>query len=230
MLLSLPHELRTPLSGIMGFAELLKDGLVPGAVVPGDAREMLDQLLASGSRLEHLATNMVLHLHLELARHAPDQRRQFVDAGPASADDHTAAVARRLAQAANRAADLGWLSPGPRAAAIAPHFLEKILEEVIGNAFKFSAAGARVEILLSGREAAMEWLISDRGLGVEPAEAAGMAPYRQWQREKREQQGLGLGFAIARQLAEFNGGSLELAPREGGGSVARLCLPRAEAE
>jgi len=47
-------------------------------------------------------------------------------------------------------------------------------------------------------------------------------------REKREQQGLGLGFAIARQLGGVQPCSLELAPREGGGCVARLRLPRVE--
>jgi len=57
----------------------------------------------SGERLEHLATNMVLHLQLELARHAPDEEQEFVDSGPASADEHTTAVARRAAQKAGRA-------------------------------------------------------------------------------------------------------------------------------
>ncbi len=228
MLLSLPHELWTPLSGIIGFADLLKESLVPGVPVPADTPELLDQLLASGVRLKHLATNFVLHQHLELARHATGPEQLFVDAGPASADAHTTAVARRVAQASGRARDLMLLSAGPVVVAVSAHFLEKILEEIIGNAFKFSVDGAPVEISLSRGEGVVEWLIADRGIGVNAAEAAGMGSFRQWQREKREQQGLGLGFAIARRLAELNGGSLNLVSREGAGCEARLRLPQGQ--
>lgn len=227
MLLSLPHELRTPLSGIIGFGELLKESLQPGQPAPADVPDLLDQLLASGARMERLATNLVLHLHLELARHAPEQERLFVDAGPAAATEHTTAVAARIARQAGRAEDLLWLPPDHVAAAISPHFLEKILEEVFSNAFKFSAHGTAVGISLSVSDETVEWLVTDRGLGMTADEAAGMAPFRQWQRETREQQGLGLGFAIARRLAEFNGGSLDISPREGGGCTVRLLFPLA---
>lgn len=226
MLLSLPHELRTPLSGIIGFAGLLKDSLVPGAPVPADTPELLGYLLASGTRMERLATNLVLHLHLELARHTTGQDRLFIDAGPASAGEHTAAIAGRSARQAGRAGDLLWHPSDDVAVALSPHFLEKILEEVLDNAFKFSAPGAAVGVSLAATDGTVEWLFTDRGVGMTAEEAAGMAPFRQWRREKREQQGLGLGFAIARRLAEFNGGSLELAPREDGGCTARLRLPR----
>lgn len=228
MLLSLPHELRTPLTGIIGFAELLKESLAPGQPVPADTPALLDQLLASGARMERLATNLVLHLHLELARHATGQERLFIDAGPAAVTEHTTAVAGRIARQAGRAEDLLWRPSDHLAAALSPHFLEKILEEVLDNAFKFSAGGAPVGVSLSASGGMVEWLVTDRGHGVTAAEAAAMAPFRQWQREKREQQGLGLGFAIARRLAEFNGGTLDLAPREGGGCTARLRLPLAK--
>ncbi len=227
MLLSLPHELRTPLNGIIGFTELLKDALVPGAPVPADTPEMLDQLLVSGTRMERLATNLVLHLHLELARQAPGQERLFTDAGPASADEQTTVVAGRVARQAGRDGDLRWRPPGRVAVAVSPHFLEKMLEELLDNAFKFSAPGTPVEVSLTVVGDTVEWQLADRGLGVTAGEAAALAPFRQWRRNQREQQGLGLGFAIARQLAEFNGGTLELAPRAGGGCTARLCLPRA---
>ncbi len=215
---------RSPVSS--GLANFLKESLVPGGVIPDNTGKWLDHLLASGRALEHLATNLVLHQHLELARHAADPDQLFVDAGPASADEHTTAVARRVAQSAGRTRDLMWLSPGPVVVAVSAHFLEKMLAEIIGNAFKFSAADAPVEVSLSCGEGVVEWLVADRGIGVNAAEAAGMGAFRQWQREKREQQGLGLGFAIARRLAEFNGGSLELAAREGRRLRGAACVCR----
>ena len=60
-------------------------------------------------------------------------------------------------------------------------------------------------------------------------ECSGIKPYVQWQREKREQQGMGLGFVIARRLVEHAGGSLTASPREGGGVTVQFRLLSAKA-
>jgi signal transduction histidine kinase len=225
MMLKMPHELRTPLNGIMGFTELMRGQLVPGQLCPTDLHEMLDGITQSSERLERLATNLVLHLQLELARRDSEQRRLFTDAGPAAVNDQTVAVAERLATAPGRLTDLQWHAHGSVAAAVSPHFLEKALGEIIDNAFKFSKPGSPVEVSVDVGVEQVTVVIADRGIGLSAEESARMAPFQQWQRAAREQQGLGLGFVIARQLLEFNGGALQIAPREGGGAVAHLRMP-----
>jgi two-component system sensor histidine kinase/response regulator len=225
MMLKMPHELRTPLTGIVGFAELMRGQLVPGQPCPTDLHEMLDGILQSSERLERLATNLVLNLHLEVARCDPEQRLVFIDSGPAAVNDQTVAVAERLAVAHGRLPDLQWRSDGSVAVAFSPHFLEKVLSEIIDNAFKFSKPGSPVTVEVKLAAERVEIAVTDRGLGITVEEAAQMAPFQQWQRASREQQGLGLGFAIARQLLQFNGCALEIGPRGGGGASVRLSLP-----
>jgi signal transduction histidine kinase len=71
--------------------------------------------------------------------------------------------------------------------------------------------------------------VADRGPGVAPDEAERIfdALYRP-ALSRPDEGSLGLGLAIARGLAEAQGGTLSYAPRDGGGSVFTLCLPAAE--
>ena len=228
MLLVLPHELRTPLAGILGCAGLLRDDLAAGVPPSAVMLGLAEDIMASGLRMERLATNLVLHLQLEIAVQSEERSREFASAGPAETVGRTEAVARSVAVEHGRVDCLSSALDDSVAAALSPHVLEKILTEIIDNAFKFSAAGTAVDIAMKSSGERVEWTVSDRGVGVTGEEAAGMGAFRQWRRKKREQQGLGLGFGIARRLAEFNGGALTIDPREGGGSVVCLSLPRAQ--
>jgi two-component system osmolarity sensor histidine kinase EnvZ len=71
--------------------------------------------------------------------------------------------------------------------------------------------------------------VADRGPGIEPQEAARLKQPFTRANESRTRAdgaaGAGLGLAIVERIARAHGGRLELAPREGGGLVARICLP-----
>jgi len=229
MLLMLPHELRTPLNGIMGAAEILKLDLEAAGNLAGETAGMLELIQSSSIRLEQLATNLVLHLQLELATKVGADSSSFTDAGPSPLGDCVRTSAEAEASKHQRPRDL-QLSPASEVSvAIGNEFLNKILRELIDNAFKFSKPGTPVEVSWRQSESSAEVLIEDRGIGITAEEAANMRPFQQWRRAQFEQQGLGLGFGIARTLATLNGATVAIAPRlsAGGGASVLLSIPKA---
>jgi K+-sensing histidine kinase KdpD len=101
---------------------------------------------------------------------------------------------------------------------------------LIENACRFSAAGQPVRV--SGREASGRYRIEvvDEGLGMSAAQRESAAAFVQFDRKKLQQQGLGLGIAIARLTAEFAGGKMALEEGPGArGLRAILELPVAMA-
>lgn len=96
---------------------------------------------------------------------------------------------------------------------------------LLDNAVKFSPDGAPVTVSLQvrGRTAVVE--IRDRGRGI-PAEELPHVFDRFWRAaDSRDLPGSGLGLAIVQQTAEAHGGSVDLAPADGAGTLARLSLP-----
>ncbi len=109
-----------------------------------------------------------------------------------------------------------------------PVALRRVLENLLKNAVQYGA-GAPVEVKLNCNKQAVSIEICDRGPGIptELVESA-FSPFRRLQTARSNGVGgSGLGLAISRQLAVKHGWTIELLPREGGGTVARLGLPTA---
>ncbi len=109
--------------------------------------------------------------------------------------------------------------------------LATVLTELATNASKYSPEWVDVE-LTAGADAQTVWFrIADRGLGIRP-EHAERAFERFWQLETGDQRrygGVGLGLYLVRRIVERQNGWVSLRPRDGGGSVAEVRLPRADA-
>jgi signal transduction histidine kinase len=117
---------------------------------------------------------------------------------------------------AGRAADLVFESaplPEPDAAtvAISPHHLSLIARELADNAFKFSESGTKVRVSVGRGDGMFVLSIEDSGRGMSADEIASVAAFRQFDRPSYEQQGLGIGLALARRTTELYGGTVELA-------------------
>jgi two-component system osmolarity sensor histidine kinase EnvZ len=109
-----------------------------------------------------------------------------------------------------------------------PVALQRVLENLLKNAVQYGA-GAPVDVNLACNRQAVSIEIMDRGPGI-PAESVERAfrPFHRLQTARGNGVGgSGLGLAISRQLAVKHGWTIELLPREGGGTVARLGLPTA---
>jgi len=221
----LPHELRTPLTSILGFSSVLIEDYA--TLPPDEIRGIAESIHRAGQRLYRLVQKFLLYAELELIARDPEQLQALRHSRVTSTALLIENVARQKAQEARRNADLVLdLQDGP--AQVAESYLIFMLEELIENAFKFSLAGTSVQV--SSRiadEGTLTIAITDRGRGMTPEQIAGVDAYVQFERRQYEQQGPGLGLAIARRIAELHGGKLTIESVPGQQTTVRVVLPLA---
>jgi PAS domain S-box-containing protein len=225
---NMSHEVRTPLNGILGMAEVLS-----AAVEDAEQRAMVETLKESGRTLATLLENVLDFARLDagdvVTRRAPFGLANILEG-----------VASSFAGAAlQKGLALSW-----RVDAAAPELvvgdgggLRQILTALVSNAVKFTAAGD-IEILAelagssvpAGEEAGpvrLAFSVRDTGIGLDPEQVNTIfEPFRQADGSKtRRYGGAGLGLAIAGKLAAAMGGSLSVESRPGQGSLFRFTAP-----
>jgi len=220
--LSLPHEIRTPLSGIIGFAEVLRDDT--GRLKPSEISEMAVIILKSATRLTRLVENFLTYAQLEILSADPERAALMGRETTAQLAAHIEDLAHKKAKDYDRMNDL-VLKLESGEAAISNTNVNRIVEELVDNAFKFSTRGSLVELTSQSSGGHYVLTVSDHGTGMEAVEIAELGAYRQFKREKREQQGSGLGLAIAKRIADLHGGSLTVHSEVGKGTSVTVRLP-----
>jgi two-component system sensor histidine kinase/response regulator len=224
--LMLPHEMRTPLNGILAFGEILANeaATLPAEEVADMGRTIHD----SGKRLERSIENFLIYSQLELLRADP----QKISALRLKRTDSPVAVIERHARAqaglAHRPADL-ILDLAAKPAPISEEYLGKIVDELVQNAFKFSSAGTRVGVTLAESPTGLALTVSDQGRGFSTEQITKVGAYMQFDRKMQEQQGLGLGLIIAKRLTELHGGTLAIQSEPGMTTTVTVKLPKAAA-
>jgi two-component system sensor histidine kinase/response regulator len=215
--LALPHEFRTPLDVIFGYAEVLMDA----------ARERCDPELdavALGIRnasrqLNRITENFMLWTQLASLRPKGDMRGLLEAPEPIALDLVVGTGARERAAQVGRSADLVCdLEPAP--AYVRRDFLRKIAVELVDNAFKFSPAGSLVRVATGCRSGSTLLSVTDRGCGmpdehVEPQDGSSVP----------NEQGVGLGLAIVRRVVALAGGQVSMHAPPGGGTTVVVSLP-----
>jgi len=223
--LMLPHELRTPLNGILAYGEILQTDAA--MLSPGELTEMGQVIQESGKRLQRLVENFLIYAQIELMAGDPDGAQAL----RLQQTPQPAAVIQRCAQnqaeTAGRTADLK-LGLADKAVRISDSFLEKIADELVNNAFKFSKPGTPVRVSLAQAGNAVSLSVSDQGRGMNQEQIARVGAYMQFQRKVQEQQGLGLGLIISKRLAELHGGALIIQSELEKGTTVTVDLPCAE--
>jgi two-component system, sensor histidine kinase and response regulator len=218
--LALPHELLTPLNGIIGFAELLIAD--PAALSPEEILSMALAIRESADRLHHVVGNILVYVQLEL-REANQMGSLGEDVG-LELGPALRRVVRERAARCERVGDVSF-ELGQAQVAISDEYFGKIVGELADNAFKFSDPRSPVVVRLS-REGEMCVLsIQDRGRGMKAEHVARVGAYMQFERRFYEQQGSGLGLAIAKRLTELHGGSLNISSLPGQGTTVEVRLP-----
>lgn len=220
---ALPHEFNTPLNGIIGAAQLLRDDCAQAT--PETIAELADCILESGNRLYRVARNYLIYAEAELCDSDPAKRAMLARASTKDLGEHVAALARDLAVEYQRTADLRLAFAPQVAAAIAEGHWRKIVEELVQNAFKFSPAGTPVQVALAEGDGRIRLTVRDEGRGMSPAQIARIGAYTQFDRKEQEHQGLGLGLAIARRLARLYQGSVDIQSAPARGTTVTVSLP-----
>lgn len=204
---ALPHELRTPLNGIIGLSNLLLEEL--DSLEPSESRQMIEQIQISGDRLYRLIQNFLLYAELELIATNPERIKALRSCQVSTVKELIATQALQQARAADREADLR-LELQDSSVLIEANRLKKLLEELIDNAFKFSAPGTPVTITSQVTQNNFILSVSNQGRGMSAEQIAEIGAYMQFERKLYEQQGSGLGLSISQSIAEIYGGNLKI--------------------
>jgi PAS domain S-box-containing protein len=215
-LASLSHELRTPLNAILGYARMLRTGVV----APDKQRRAIDTIERNASSLTQIVEDV-----LDISRIVSGKIRltvQPVDFPP---------IVRSAVDAIGPAADAKGvrletvLDPDATPISGDPDRLQQVLWNLLSNAVKFTNRGGRVQVRLARVESHVEVTVSDTGIGISREFLPHVFErFRQADAGiTRERGGLGLGLAIARQLTEMHGGTIEAAS-DGVGHGATLSV------
>ncbi len=221
--LALPHELRTPLNGIIAYGEIFKTDAA--SLSPAEIAEMGQVISASARRLERLVENFLIYAQIELLRTDAERVRALRSARTPHAAGVIETRARQQADAAGRTADLE-LELSDATAPMSEEYLGKVVDEIVENAFKFSPRGSRVCVRFDVQPQTLTLTVHDAGRGFSTEQIRRVGAYMQFDRKMHEQQGLGLGLTIAKQLTELHGGSLTIASAKPEGTTIRVELPR----
>lgn len=216
----IPHELRTPLSAVVGFSHFLMEDW--DTLDPDAAREMIAHIYEAGQRLERLVENYGLFARLAVL--APGNTRGELDGFTPDTAETIAATTQQCAARMEREQDV-QLDAASAALPVQEAFLAKLVEELVENACKFSEAGTPVTVRGGTQDDAYVLTVEDEGRGMTAAQMERVGAFRQFERDRQEQQGLGLGLAVAQRLAHLHDGSLDIDSVPGEGTTVTVRLP-----
>jgi PAS domain S-box-containing protein len=215
------HELRTPLTSISAYTGLLREADPHTLVEQGpkllevidrnttQLRHIIDELLELSALDTGHASVQASPVDLaDVVRESVDGARETIDGGPLT-----------------MAADLpdGLVVPGDR------RRLRQVVDNLLGNAVKYSPDGGRIIVRLRPVGGSAELTVSDTGIGVAPEEREQMFTrlYRTTRARDRAIPGTGLGLALTRAVVERHHGSIQLANHDGPGTTVLVRLPLA---
>ncbi|MER7009602.1 PAS domain S-box protein [Dactylosporangium sp. NPDC000555] len=215
------HDLKNPLTGIIGFAEMAAELLhdaVPGGSGVQTAARYVTRVKENAQHMNQLIDDL---LAFATARDAP-LRPGWADL--ATIVTHVVTVRTGHLAAPDRpdivTGDLPtvWADAG---------MLRQVLDNLIGNAVKYTRPGSRAQVTVAADHAgpAVRISVADRGIGI-PADQRRQV-LSQFHRAHTGQgyAGTGLGLAICQRVIERHGGAIEISENPGGGTVVTVTLP-----
>jgi signal transduction histidine kinase len=216
------HELKTPLTSIRMFSELLADGRV---TEPAKQKSYLNIISAEAARLTRLINNVLDFSRLE----SGEKKYNFQPCDLTALVRGTAEMFRPHLEAGGFQFDCA-LPESPIPVRADSDALAQVIVNLLSNAEKYSNGGKEITLHLGRKESPVphaEITVRDRGLGVPRGSEEKIFEkfYRAHDSLSSGIQGSGLGLTIARQIARAHGGDVVHEPREGGGSSFVLRLP-----
>ena len=216
-LLSVSHDLRTPLTSIHGYALAIADGTAP------DADAAAEVILAESRRLERLVADLLDLAHLD---------GRSLSLHPVDHDLHAVAeeAVRSAAAASERAGVTVTVTVAPGSPLVVhadPGRVHQLLGNLLDNARRF--ARSRVDVHVASEQGAAVVHVDDDGPGIAPDDRPHVFErlYVSGRQPVRAEAGSGLGLAIVRQLAEAMGGSVAVDAAPLGGARLEVRLPLA---
>lgn len=225
---SLPHELNTPLNGILGCLELLHDQVYRD--LSSEEKELLDLCQQSAYRLHRLTQRCLTYLRLKLNITSDSAMRSCSPTAALTTSSSTVSTLwirqylEEQARQAQRLADV-MCSLDEAELAISATHLEWLITELTNNAFKFSPVGTRVTLRGQRQGRVYHLCVHNYGRGMTADQISQIDAFRQFERQTFEQQGIGLGLKIVQQIIEQCGGKFEISSTYQKDLFVQISLP-----
>ena len=207
------HELKTPLTSISGFAELMKAGTVPPETVP----EFAGDIYREAQRLITLVED-IIHLS-QLDEDLVPLERGAVDLFAVARD-----VVQRLTPAAERAGVALTLTGGETTVEGVRQVLDEMVANLVDNAIKYNRPGGSVAVEVTVAEGKPRLTVRDTGIGIPAAHQERVFErfYRVDKSHSKEVGGTGLGLSIVKHAAAYHNASVSLESTEGVGTTVTV--------
>lgn len=218
-LASAAHDLRNPLSAIRGGADLVQRMLERGDAPPERLAASIAHIQSAARRIGGMLDAFLDLAQLQLGRPL-ELRKELQD---------VAALAREVvaqAQQASARHRIGLAAPAELMAVVDGPRLQRVMDNLVVNAVKYSPEGGEVAVELREEGAQLVLSVRDRGIGIPPSEIeAVFERFRRGSNVAGRFGGTGIGLAGARQIVEQHGGSVQVTSALGSGSTFTVRLP-----
>jgi two-component system sensor histidine kinase/response regulator len=219
---TLSHEFKTPLLAVTTGSEFLMSQDL--SQLPEHMREMVGIIHRGGKRLRSLVDDFITFQRIEagMANQVYESQAQSV---PFSQLLVEVVESRRSQGHINLDLHIADDAANLQVWSYEPHLVDAI-NRILINAQKFSKQGDPTELHLIRDHQMLILQVMDRGRGIDHKRSQeAMEFLQQLDRDRYEQQGVGLGLAIAERYAHINGGRIQIRGRDGGGTTVELILP-----
>lgn len=198
---SMPHEIRTPLSLILGYSDYLLKKIDHTSI--NESKEMLTNIYEAGKRLNRLFENYLCYLNLETNILNPAEIKKIRRKKTYFAELVIKDVAIYHTESLGRRKDLK-LDITDSSLNISEENFVKMLKEILDNSIKFSPIGTPIEISSRIKDDYYHICIKDYGRGMAKDQIDNIGAFIQFDRNLYEQQGSGLGFAIVKKICDLH--------------------------
>ena len=214
---SVSHDIRTPLNALIGFSELLEQGVDDKA----ELGRYVATIRSSGRMLARLVNDI-----LDLSKLESGKLEILKEPTDAAALAREVAAAFDVTRANKALAFTEDIAPMPRVQ-VDPQRLRQILHNLLSNAFKYTSEGG-VALRTAWRDGTFTLAVEDTGKGISQEDIARiLQPFEQVV-DRNHRDGTGLGLSICQRLAALMGGELTIASEVGRGSTFTVTLRHVE--
>ena len=211
------HELKTPLTSIKGFTDMMSSGMVKD---PEDQKRFITMIGVEVDRLIELINDVLKISELEsVVMPQSDDRANVL-----SVAEECRAALGQMAEAAKISVNL---SGDNAEVAVAPGRLRELLTNLMENGIKYNEPGGRVDVQAAQRDGKVAITVSDTGIGIpkESRERVFERFYRVDKGRARKTGGTGLGLSIVKHIVLLYGGSISLKSEPGKGTEITVLFP-----
>ena len=209
------HELKTPLQGIIGSAELIENGMVK----PEDMPRFIGHIRGEAQRMVALIGDIIRLSQLDEGEEMPREDVDLLEVARRATEQlDTTAQARKIAVT---------VDGQPTAVNGVRQLLYEVIYNLCDNAIKYNVDGGSVRMTVSGDGANACVTVADTGIGIPLEQQARVFErfYRVDKSHSKASGGTGLGLSIVKHAVQYHGGSISLTSRPGEGTTVRVWLP-----